>query len=262
MQGPVLRLPMNDTYRCMHRAGNRTEDDMARDPRDERLTNRDTVRDGDREQTVELREEELRASKERVKAGEIQIGKDVVTEEKTIDVPVMHEEVTIDRRAVDRRPADRPIGDSETIEVPVYEEQVDVDKQAVVYEEVSVGKRQIQETERVSGTVEREVIEAEGSGSLEGRGWDEISGAQREAWEKRFKGSGRRWEDAEPGYRYSHEMSNDPRYKGRGWDEVEPDLKADYAQRARTSDARTGNEDAWEGLRQDAREAWEQTHRR
>jgi len=119
---------------------------------------------------VQLREEELRVSKEWVEAGEARIVKEVVTEEKTLDVPVMHEQVTIDRRAGDGRPADRPIGDSETIEVPVYKEQVDVDKQAVVYEELSIGKRQLQETERVTDTVRREEARIEGEGDVDVRG--------------------------------------------------------------------------------------------
>src|SRR3712207_7983300 len=41
------------------------------------------------------------------------------------------------------RPSDTPIGRDETLEVPVHEEQVTVEKRPVVYEELSVGKRQV-----------------------------------------------------------------------------------------------------------------------
>ena len=47
---------------------------------------------------------------------------------------------------------------------------------------------------------------------------------------RRAGASGGRCEDVEPGYRYNHEMSKDPRYKGRAWDAPEPDLRAGYGE--------------------------------
>jgi uncharacterized protein (TIGR02271 family) len=120
---------------------------------------------------LQLREEELVARKRSVEAGAVNLRTEVVSEEKTLEVPVTREEVTIERHAVDRRPSDRPIGESETISVPVREEQVTVDKQAVVYEEVSVDKRAVQETQHVSETVRREeaVIDKDGDVEIEGK---------------------------------------------------------------------------------------------
>jgi uncharacterized protein (TIGR02271 family) len=124
------------------------------------------------ERTMRFREEELRAQKEPVQTGEARIGKEVVSEEKTMEVPRTREEVYVERRPVDRRPADKPIGEGEgqTIEVPVREERVTAEKEPVVYEEVDVGKRGVQETERVSGTVRREEprIDKEGDVDLGG----------------------------------------------------------------------------------------------
>ena len=107
---------------------------------------------------------------EPLQMAEARIGKEVVTEEKTIEVPRTREEVTVDRRPVDRQPSDRPIGEGETVEVPVREERVSVEKQPVVYEELEVGKRQVQETERVSDTVRREEARTEGEGDVDVRG--------------------------------------------------------------------------------------------
>ncbi len=123
-------------------------------------------------QTVQLREEELEARKESVEAGRVQIGKEVVEEQKTLNVPVTREEVTVERRAVSRQPSDTPIGEGdETIRVPVREEQVSVEKRPVVTEEISVGKQAVQETQQVSGTVRREEarIESEGDVDVEKR---------------------------------------------------------------------------------------------
>jgi uncharacterized protein (TIGR02271 family) len=118
-------------------------------------------------QTVQLREEELHASKQSVETGRVRLGKDVVEEQRTMDVPVTREEVTIERNAVDRRPADSAIGEGdETIRVPVHEEQVSVEKRAVVTDEISVGKRRVQEIKQVSGTVRREEARIEKEGDV------------------------------------------------------------------------------------------------
>lgn len=117
--------------------------------------------------TVQLREEEVTARKEMTERGRVEIGKDVVTESRSVEVPVTREEVYVDRRSVDRRPSDTPIsGSGGSIEVPVREEQVSFEKKPVVYEEVSVGKRVEQDTERVDTTVRREVANINKSGDV------------------------------------------------------------------------------------------------
>ncbi len=127
------------------------------------------------EQTVRLREEELRPRKETVKTGEVGVRKEVVSERQEMEVPVEREEVVIDRRPVERQPADRPIEESETIRVPVREERVTVEKEPVVTGEVTVGKRQVPDTQTVSGTVRREEARVEREGDVDVRGRDEES---------------------------------------------------------------------------------------
>jgi len=123
---------------------------------------------GTDERTLQLREEELRANKQSVEAGAVRLRKEVVSEQRTVEVPVTREEVYIERQAVDHRPADRPIGESgETLRVPVRHEEVSVEKRAVVTEEIEIGKRAVQETEHVSGTVRREELRVEREGDVE-----------------------------------------------------------------------------------------------
>jgi len=147
------------------------KDDVKRMGWDHRpeMTERPTTADTQR--TVQLREEELQARKTAVETGSVHLGKDVVEEQRTMDVPVTREEVYVERHPVDRRPSDRPISesDSETIRVPVTEEQVEVEKQPVVYEEVGVGKRVTQETRQVSDTVRREELRVDHDGDVEVR---------------------------------------------------------------------------------------------
>ena len=120
------------------------------------------------EAVVELREEELAARKQQVESGRVSLGTDVVEEQQTLDVPVTREEVAVERHPVDRRPSNEPIAaSSEVVRVPVHEDQVAVDKQAVVYEEVNIGKRAVQETRRVSDSVRKEVVDVDASGAVD-----------------------------------------------------------------------------------------------
>jgi len=118
-------------------------------------------------QTVQLKEEQLHASKTPVQTGEVRVRKEVVTEQKTIDVPVQREEVVIERHPVSGRPAtSADIRPGEEIRIPVKEEKVNVDKEAVVLEEVSVGKRKVTDTEHVAGTVRKEQLKVEREGDV------------------------------------------------------------------------------------------------
>src|SRR5512132_2776561 len=109
---------------------------------------------------IQLREEELLAHKQLVEAGEVRVRKEVVTEHRTLEVPVQREEVVIERHA--------PTGVLvEEIRIPVREEQVTVEKRPVVKEEVTVGKRVAQGTERVGGEVRKEVVRVEREGGVD-----------------------------------------------------------------------------------------------
>ena len=123
-------------------------------------------------QKIQLKEERLQATKEQVQTGEVGLRKEVVTEQKTMDVPVTHEEVYIERRAGSGQPSDTPIGEGETYRVPVSAEQVNVTKQTVATGEVAVGKRQVQETQQVSDTVRREEARLEREGHVNVQGND------------------------------------------------------------------------------------------
>jgi uncharacterized protein (TIGR02271 family) len=118
------------------------------------------------EQAIKLREEQLRVQKQPVETGEARLRKEVVSEQKSIDVPVTREEVYVERRPGSGEPSATPIGEGETYRVPVREEQVTVEKQPVVREEVALGKRQVQDTQQVSDTVRREEARVEQAGDV------------------------------------------------------------------------------------------------
>ncbi len=97
------------------------------------------------------------------------MGKRVVTEHKTIDVPVEREEIVIERR-----PGCRPRGQGrltdEEIVIPVKEEQRLRYQAAVVTEEVSVGKRKVHETKHVAETVRKEELDVNEEGDVKVKG--------------------------------------------------------------------------------------------
>ena len=107
------------------------------------------------DQTMDLKAEKLVAEKDVVESGNVRLKKDVVTENQSMDVPVTHEEPVLERHPVEARQADGEMGEGE-INVPLREERVYADKQPYVKEEVSIGKRQVEETQRVSGEVSHE----------------------------------------------------------------------------------------------------------
>jgi len=118
------------------------------------------------EQRIQAREEEMRVRKQPVQAGEVEVRKEVHTEHRTVEVPVTKEEVVIERRPVTgHQVASSAPAAGEQIRIPVTEEQVHIEKQPVVKEEVVVGKRKVQDTEKVAGTVRKEEIKVEKKGN-------------------------------------------------------------------------------------------------
>jgi uncharacterized protein (TIGR02271 family) len=136
----------------------------------DRIQDTDPERRFEDHEHIELREEELLVEKERVEAGEVRLRKEVVKQNKTVDVPVTREEVVVEKRSVSgRQPASGDIGEDEEISVPVMEEKVQVEKTPVVREEVSLKKQQVQGTRQVSDTVKREEARVDTTGEADVR---------------------------------------------------------------------------------------------
>jgi uncharacterized protein (TIGR02271 family) len=117
--------------------------------------------------TMALHAEELEAQKTTEEVGSVNLRKDVVEEQKSIDVPVTREEVQVRRTAVDR-PADTSTAfQSDQIDVPVRADRVEVTKTPHVVEEVEVSKTPVEETKTVSDTVRRERVDVGTTGAAE-----------------------------------------------------------------------------------------------
>jgi uncharacterized protein (TIGR02271 family) len=115
-----------------------------------------------------LAEEELSAERKTREAGRVTLKKDVVTEEKTIKVPVTREEVRVERTPVSAGEARTGEGTFEksAVTIPVHEEEIEVTKRPVVKEEVRVTKTPYTEQRTASETVRKEVADVEEEGDI------------------------------------------------------------------------------------------------
>jgi uncharacterized protein (TIGR02271 family) len=116
---------------------------------------------------VPVREEELLAQKERGEAGRARLHKDVVEQQQTMNVPVSHEELQVERVPVDDQQAAGDIGPDaftdKDIDVPLMGEQVNVEKQVRVGEEVRLRRQDVTQQQQVSGTVRKEQVRVDGA---------------------------------------------------------------------------------------------------
>ena len=119
--------------------------------------------ENDREERITLAEEELAVGKRQVAGGEVGVQKRVETQRVQETVPVMHEEVTIERRPATGMSTAPEIGDDE-IRIPVAHEEVIVEKRVVPTEELVIKKHQVQEQQTVQADVRRERAEVTHTG--------------------------------------------------------------------------------------------------
>jgi len=148
-----------DTYAADTYASDAYVDRSVRSDADRLAASRMATDTGE-EIRIPVIEEELTATVRPQEAGAVRIAKNVVAEDRVLDVPVTEERVRVERRVVDRPASAADIGafEDQVIEVPLRTEEVDIQKQARVKEEVIVGKEAVQRTERVADTVRREEV--------------------------------------------------------------------------------------------------------
>jgi uncharacterized protein (TIGR02271 family) len=134
----------------------------------------DEQTEGDR--TISVREEVLQPHKQLIEIGEVILRKEVITEEKTITVPVSREELVVERRPATPEASDQPMQEGkivnvalepgETFKIVLHEEQVRVEKYPVVKEEIFISKRQTEETRSLTDRLKREEVHIERVGDV------------------------------------------------------------------------------------------------
>ena len=85
--------------------------------------------------------------------------KEPLTETKTVEVPVTHEEISIERRDASERPTEeRPVQSKTETKVPLKQEEIQVTKQPYVKEEIVIKKKPVTETKTISEQVTSEKV--------------------------------------------------------------------------------------------------------
>jgi len=111
---------------------------------------------------VPVHEEQLDATTRLVDAGEVTITKQVVEDQKTIEVPVTEEKVQVEwRTQTGDVSADGDVFEEGVIEIPVSREVVDVSKHTVQTGELEVTKKQSKRKQKVTDSVRREVVDVD-----------------------------------------------------------------------------------------------------
>jgi uncharacterized protein (TIGR02271 family) len=122
-------------------------------------------------QTFKLYEERLIANKNRVKSGEVTIGKHIETETARVSVPIERERVVVERvHPTDAgtvvNPSELQFQEGEIARIELYEETPEIHKEAFVREEVRVKKVVDRDTVEAEETIRREELDINTQGNL------------------------------------------------------------------------------------------------
>ena len=127
-------------------------------------TDRRAAVDNDDDSMV-LRDEHLQVGTERKASGRVRLRKQSYTTTETVEVPVTREEVVVERESIDANSAEARVDGDNEVSVTTYEE-TPVANKTVDAEKVSLGKRQVQETETVSEELRHEDVEIDRDGDV------------------------------------------------------------------------------------------------
>ncbi len=112
---------------------------------------------------VPLIEEKLNISKREVTYKEATLIKEPVTETKTVEVPVTHEELIVERRPPTEATTSQdelksPVTTKEEFKIPLKKEEIEVKKEPYVKEEIVIKKRRVAETKTITEEVKSEKL--------------------------------------------------------------------------------------------------------
>jgi len=134
---------------------------------------------GPSEERMTLAREELDVRTERMAAGSVDVQKRVETEHVRQSIPVMREEVSVDRRPVTEAGAPtEPYHVGDELHIPLVQEELVVEKRLVAKEEIVIRRHQVQEEQVVEADLRRERAEVHNTGDA--RAMSDARGDDRE----------------------------------------------------------------------------------
>jgi uncharacterized protein (TIGR02271 family) len=118
------------------------------------------------QQVIVRSEEELAIGRRRAKAGEIVVNTGVETKHVKQDVPLTHEEVTVERHAARPGTSSQPEVREDEVRIPVMAEEAVVEKRTVPKEEIVIRKEAKRDTKTVEADLEREKVDIDREGDV------------------------------------------------------------------------------------------------
>ena len=115
------------------------------------------------EQVVPLAREEIEVEKRTVERGRLRVKKTVQSREEIVEQPLQHDEITVERVAVNRE-IDAPLQpryERDALVIPVIEEVLVTRKQLVLKEEIYIRRRCVESMHQERVTLRSEDVEIE-----------------------------------------------------------------------------------------------------
>ncbi len=203
-------------------------------------------------------EESIDVQKRQVEKGRVRAYTTVSERPVEVDVKLREENVTVDRRPVDRaiNAGENPFQEKE-ISMTESAEQAVVNKTARVVEEVAIGKQTSERTETVSDTVRRtdvKVEETPATGMKSGVTYNyaDYANAFQTDFNTRYQGRNLKYTSYEPAYRYGFDLASDDSYRNSDWTSVESTARADWEKKypgQRWDEFKDSVRYAWDNIR-------------
>ncbi|WP_160724783.1 YsnF/AvaK domain-containing protein [Bacillus sp. USDA818B3_A] len=122
--------------------------------------------------TLQLHKEEIEIKKKWVETADVTVYKKKYTEEKQILVPIIREDLIIEKKVVSpENPADTKL---ETIRIPLSEERIEVTLTPALLNDVEVYKNQFEELIQIQETLKHEKVHIDTVGNVKEVDQDQI----------------------------------------------------------------------------------------
>jgi len=181
-----------------------------------------TSRTEDGKMVLPVVEEQVDVTKREVEKGRVHVYTEVTEKPVSTDVTLRQENVTVERRTVDRPVSATDAAFREQdIELTEKSEQAVINKTARVVEEVVVGKDVTQQSQTVSDTVRRTDVRVERDDS----GFNAYDTHFRSDYQTRYGSSGRSYDVYMPAYQYGYTMASDSNYSNSDWSSFESNAR-------------------------------------
>lgn len=111
-----------------------------------------------------LHQEQLDIAKKLIKTAEVSVHMETCTEEKNITVPVIREELVIEKKPLNSEASNNNDEASEIIRIPISKEEIEIVKNKMILEDVSIYTEQIQSVKHIEETIKKEELKVTSTG--------------------------------------------------------------------------------------------------